>query len=286
MVILRELLSPKDVAQAIGVSESSVKRWADRGLLKASRTVGGHRRIPLSEAVRFIRERGAPVVKPEILGLPLGPPLGDDPAATLHSFLLKGRAAEVRGWLLSAYTAGTSLAELFDGPLREALEQIGTMWKDNGTGIFLEHRATEICQQAIHLMRLMFSPDEGAPAAIGGAIPGDRYLLPSLMATTVLLSEGYGAINLGPDTPYESLDQAVRQYTPRVVWISASVVKNPEGASKELAWLFRRYTQDGIICVLGGRQNERIRIPAMDGFHRAQRMAELVALAKGTRARD
>ena len=112
MAVQHDLLSPKEIAQAIGVSESSVKRWTDRGLLKASRTVGGHRRIPLTEAVRFIRERGAPVVKPEILGLPTSPPPTDDPAASFQSFLLKGKAAEARGWLLSAYISGASLATL------------------------------------------------------------------------------------------------------------------------------------------------------------------------------
>ena len=61
--------SPKDLATAIGVSESSVKRWVDDGTIDASRTAGGHRRIPLSEAIRFIRQRRTPVVRPDLLGL-------------------------------------------------------------------------------------------------------------------------------------------------------------------------------------------------------------------------
>ncbi|HEX9106572.1 MAG TPA: MerR family DNA-binding transcriptional regulator, partial [Longimicrobiales bacterium] len=48
-------LSPRELAEAVGVSESSLKRWADRGVLAVERTAGGHRRIPLGEAVRFIR---------------------------------------------------------------------------------------------------------------------------------------------------------------------------------------------------------------------------------------
>ena len=64
------LLSPKDLADAIGVSESSLKRWTDAGRIRASRTDGGHRRIALEDAVRFIREAGVPVVRPELLGMP------------------------------------------------------------------------------------------------------------------------------------------------------------------------------------------------------------------------
>ena len=66
---MKTLLSPRELADAIGASESSLKRWTDGGLIVATRTAGGHRRIPLAEAIRFIRETAQPVVRPEILGL-------------------------------------------------------------------------------------------------------------------------------------------------------------------------------------------------------------------------
>ena len=53
---MKSVLSPKELAAAIGVSESTLKRWADDGLIVFSRTAGGHRRIRLAEAIRFIRE--------------------------------------------------------------------------------------------------------------------------------------------------------------------------------------------------------------------------------------
>jgi len=37
-------LSPRELAEALGVSESSLKRWVDAGKIAASRTEGGHRR--------------------------------------------------------------------------------------------------------------------------------------------------------------------------------------------------------------------------------------------------
>ena len=41
------MLSPRELAEAVGVSESSLKRWADRGRVHVHRTEGGHRRIPV-----------------------------------------------------------------------------------------------------------------------------------------------------------------------------------------------------------------------------------------------
>ena len=55
------------------MSESSLKRWADGGRLRFSRTAGGHRRFSIAEAVRFVREAGLPVRDPAGLGLPPGP---------------------------------------------------------------------------------------------------------------------------------------------------------------------------------------------------------------------
>jgi hypothetical protein len=38
---MQQLLSPRQFAEAIGVSESSVRRWADTGRIKMTRTAGG-----------------------------------------------------------------------------------------------------------------------------------------------------------------------------------------------------------------------------------------------------
>ena len=79
---MKRLLSPKELADAIGVSESSLKRWADAGRLQVARTEGGHRRIPIAEAVRFIRDTGAVVVRPDLLGLVGVPAVNDARAAS------------------------------------------------------------------------------------------------------------------------------------------------------------------------------------------------------------
>ena len=63
-------LTPRQLAQAFGVSEASIKRWCDRGVIRAERTEGGHRRIERSEAVAYARRSGRQMVHPEILGLP------------------------------------------------------------------------------------------------------------------------------------------------------------------------------------------------------------------------
>ena len=96
----RKLLSPKDLANAIGASESSVKRWTDQGRLEITRTSGGHRRIAVTEAIRFIRENQLPLLQPEVLGLQIDVDSGasaaevgsKDPNADFHQLLLSGQS--------------------------------------------------------------------------------------------------------------------------------------------------------------------------------------------------
>ena len=67
---MSQFFSPKEVAIAIGVSESSLKRWVDKGIIPAEKTGGGHRRLQLDAVLKYVREEGKGLANPEIIGLP------------------------------------------------------------------------------------------------------------------------------------------------------------------------------------------------------------------------
>ena len=50
-----------EVARLCGVFHTTVINWVNKGKLKARVTPGGHRRIPLSELVPFMKKYGMPV---------------------------------------------------------------------------------------------------------------------------------------------------------------------------------------------------------------------------------
>src|SRR5215204_1730451 len=52
-----KFLTTRQLARLWLVSEAAIKRWADTGQLNSSRTVGGHRRFPVAEVMRFQTER-------------------------------------------------------------------------------------------------------------------------------------------------------------------------------------------------------------------------------------
>jgi MerR family transcriptional regulator, light-induced transcriptional regulator len=273
--------SPRKLAGALGVSESSLKRWIDAGRIRATRTGGGHRRIAIADALAFIRETGAPVARPELLGMRDAPApqvrgtLDDD--GGLARGLQEGDAHAVRSWLEARLLAGARIAELCDGPIRTAMHSIGELWQHDKDGVFVEHRATDVCIQALGKLRSTFEPPPHAPIAIGGAPEDDPYLLPSAMAALVLAAEGLRTINLGADTPTGALHQAVAYHHPRLVWISASSPV-PLPQAHELAE-FLTTLPAGTVAVVGGRHRAAI-AAAAPSARNADTMAELAELGR------
>jgi excisionase family DNA binding protein len=54
-----KLLTPAEVARMFRVNPKTVTRWAQRGKIRAIRTLGGHRRYRQSEIERAIEAAGA-----------------------------------------------------------------------------------------------------------------------------------------------------------------------------------------------------------------------------------
>lgn len=281
-------LSPRGLADALGVSESSLKRWADGGRLAVERTVGGHRRIALGEAVRFVRREGLRPVRPELLGLP---GTGAEPGAAgdsgregaverLHAALLADRGEEARSLVVSLYLDGAGLGWICDAVIRPVLARLGELWHSGAGGIFLEHRATESCARALAELRRLLPPvAEHAPVALGGAAAGDVYRLPSAMAALVLAEAGFRDRNLGADTPVAALAAALRHHRPRLAWLSFSVAPaDPRAARQGLEQLVEALGSGTL--VLGGRAADAVPLPAHPGVVRLGSMAELAAFAR------
>ena len=53
-----DYLTPTEVAQLLMVSPITVRQWAQKGMLQARTTAGGHRRFLRGDVERFARERG------------------------------------------------------------------------------------------------------------------------------------------------------------------------------------------------------------------------------------
>lgn len=280
-------LSPKQLGQAIGVSESSLKRWIDDGLIEVTRTTGGHRRIDLAEAVRFVRQRGYTINDPSVLGLSAsdnetGRADNSQRIDQFHEMLAEGRDKDFLAAVTRLYIDGHTLAELIDGPIRESMARIGELWHNDPEGIGIEHRATDIVIRTLgHLHTLIKAPEPDAPLAIGGAPPGDMHLISSLCISLVLAEQGWREANLGANTPWDQLERAAKRENAALVWLSMTHHNTSEYAPKILS-LSDALAEIPCQFVVGGRQvDDEIARIERPNLHTARSMAELVAFTRG-----
>lgn len=279
-------LSPIDLARALGVSESSVKRWIDAGRLDATRTPGGHRRVDTAAALRFVLESRRTVREPELLGLV--PDRVDDAGELgerLFELLAAGSEAEAARLVLTTHVAGpVPVAELFDGALRDALRRVGELWDGAYRGVHVEHRAVRVLSHVLERLDAIHVPPAGAPVAVGGAVSGDPSLLPSRMAAIVLASEGWRAVDLGGDTPAEALLAAQAELGARLVWTSVGFAADPAARRDALVRLAATLRGRRVPLVLGGRELDRLELgPAqhVTALHDMRALADWARAARG-----
>lgn len=283
---MKTSLSPKEMARAIGVSESSLKRWVDDGRIPALRTAGGHRRIPVADAVRFIRESAVPVAQPDALGLSelVGPASTEDLGERLADYLVRGEASQAQSLVVSLYMSGTSPATICDGPLRGALRRVGELWLQDQAGIFVEHRASEICQLLLRSLQSLVEPPSDAPTAVGGGISNDSGALATLAAAVVVAAEGVRAINLGPNTPAQALLVAAQQHGARFVWLSLTHPQPVTQINTEIQQLFGGLEPRGVPLMVGAADADRLPRRLPPGVMVGHSMAELAAFIRGLSA--
>lgn len=65
MAKTKRYLTPNEVADLLMVSPVTVRQWAQKGLLKALNTPGGHRRFTWREVESFAKQRGLTLLPPQ-----------------------------------------------------------------------------------------------------------------------------------------------------------------------------------------------------------------------------
>ena len=244
-------LSTVQAAAALAVSVSTVKRWVDEGILPAHVTAGGHRRLLRAEVLALAR-RGE---------LPAGDPAAAapaDPAAaavSLTDVLVAGRGAEARAVVRRAYDAGLAIEALADAVVAPAMAAVGHRWAAGRIDVWEEHRGSQLAAAALFDLKddLTARAERVRPVAVGGTPAGDPYTLPTLLAQMVLLDAGWDAVDLGPNTPLESLARAVAELRPRLVWVSASHLADPAAFVRDFRQLSRVAGEHGAAVAVGGQ---------------------------------
>lgn len=273
---LESSFSPKQVAQALQVSESSVKRWCDRGVIRTDRTHGGHRRIPLEYLMEFLESTNRRIIDPHAIGLQDHRQLnrdalaglelqavqrGDDDSLVSDSMLreqferalLAGDEEQCRKVISSWYTIHGGMVSVADELLAPTFHAIGELWECGRADVYQERRGCEICIRLIHeLRRLVSEPLPDSPLAMGGTSENDHYQVANQLIEIIFREAGWRTISLGSAVPFSSMLSAIERYRPRVYWLSVSYIADEENFLKQFQD-FATAIPSGTMLVVGGR---------------------------------
>ncbi len=264
----------------LGVSEASVKRWADSGLLPMEKTAGGHRRFR-PEDVAAVRRTGptageaplpwkrrAPSARaahtPE-----LAPGREDALAEETFLALLDGRDEELSALLVNLYLDGHSVGQVADGFLCVGMRRVGDLWHAGEISVAQEHVATRTAVVALQALQASLQGAAGGDErlrALCCSVEDDFHELPLRLAAVTLEGAGLAVFNLGPSTPFSALAEAVHRFRPELVCVSSTVLLRLDRAVYEYAGFSQVARRAGAAVVLGGagfrEEGVRRRLPA------------------------
>jgi methanogenic corrinoid protein MtbC1 len=278
----------------LGVSEASVKRWADSGLLPMEKTAGGHRRFR-PEDVAAVRRAGpssseAPPGGRRVAHAAQTPELGPEREAALaeETFraLLDGSAEDLSALLVGQHLRGQSVGRLADGLLCPSMRRVGDLWHAGELSVAQEHVATRTALVALRSLQASLQVSAGGERgrALCCAVEDDFHELPLRLAALTLEAAGLAVFDLGPSTPFSALAEAVHRFRPGLVCVSSTVLLRLDRAAYEYAGFQKAARRAGASVVLGGAgfsgEGVRKRLPAdlhAEGFRQLEEFAGALA---------
>lgn len=234
---LRDTLSTAEAAQLAGVGPSSVKRWADQGLLRCVKTAGGHRRFERGELERFLRSHVT---------------AKESAAAPWLRTMLHGDALGVEALLLQERSRAGAWCHVADG-VGPVLTELGARWERGTVTVADEHIAATHLQRALARISegLPVSPD--APVCVLAAAEGDEHTLGLSLAELTLREAGFATLWVGAPTPTQELLKVIQRRGVARVCLSASTLSRPVAAlRRQAATLAQACAARKLDLVLGG----------------------------------
>lgn len=238
----KDLITTREVAALLGVGTTSIKRWADSGLLECIRTPGGHRRFTRSSVARLMAATNQ-----------VSPTNGDPIGAWVDLLCGNQELDEVVVRLDTERRRRLDAWELAEF-LGEVLQEIGRRWNVGELTVLEEHLASERFARAMAMTATSLEIPATAPVALLLVAEGEHHTLGLSLVELCLREAGWTSRWPGVDTPFAPVREFVNSGAVDCVAISASVNSSN---SADLGEQAQRY---GDLCrlnkiplLLGGR---------------------------------
>jgi excisionase family DNA binding protein len=260
--------STPQVAQRLRVSEATVKRWTDEGLIVCFRTPGGHRKFRPADVKAFAASH-------HFVTTEASEPRATDRDDALE-LALRGDAARLFDLCQRKLEGGLPLERLLDEVLGSALSEVGERWACESLSVAEEHIATTAVGDVLARLAPVESQRPTRGLAICACAEGERHDIATRMAGLVLAQRRFRVLVPASDTPVKSLVRLIGAQRPGIVALSASVIMaGGESLMLQLNEVEAAVRQVGGRLLVGGRGvTDALSLPAD-----VQKVANMRALA-------
>jgi MerR family transcriptional regulator, light-induced transcriptional regulator len=255
---MKQIYSSKQVAEFLGVNESSVKRWADSGMLGCYKTPGGHRKFKDDDIMLFSRKYSYELKNNAFNagGYETIPERKFD-FKRINSILVKklftNSDDEILYYLYSLNIGGLGITELYDNVISGTMNIIGELWIKKEITIEMEHISTsKISKALIRLNGKLESKLRNGLTAFCGCIEKEYHELPLLSVNNVLRYNGWNTIYAGANLPVKSFISGIEVYKPDMVCLSATVIDDGVKFEKDTGKIYEAAKEAGAKFIIGG----------------------------------
>lgn len=235
--IRKTILSTADVARLFNVTETTVKRWADDGVLGCQRTPGGHRKFDIRHVVDFAEKNN---LDPSGVLAWTGDPQADrslqvavlsrDYGVIVDEFVRRALSTDKADlFLLLSYLYEHKMAlwEIYDSVIRSGMREIGERWVRGEIGINHEHRASYETLEALAKLQAHVVIKPATGRSVICTCLGDELHEIGLRCTAYQFeAEGWRVHYLGARIPAAAVVDAIRELQPDIVCLSIKVPEN------------------------------------------------------------
>lgn len=225
-----DLLTSGEAAALLGVGATSVKRWADAGLLPCVKTAGKHRRFARGDVERCLLSGLPDASEPAAAA-----PACDARVAQWVNLLVSESDPNAVFGALAAERGEQGSWRRVAESLVPVLEEIGARWERGTLNILQEHMASERLARALARCGEMIPTRARAQRALLTVVEGDEHTLGLSLAELVLREAGWTTRWIGRHTPVKEVCRFLGDYPADMVAVSASVISADERALAEHA---------------------------------------------------
>ncbi|MBV9959553.1 MAG: B12-binding domain-containing protein [Acidobacteria bacterium] len=255
-------LTTRQLARMWQVSEATIKRWADAGHLRSQKTLGGHRRFELAEVLKFQSARGLEAEHRAGATEAVTHTRQSERLEDFFRAVTSLHEAEASAVLLNAHLDGWPMLRILEEVIAPALHRVGDLWHVGEMSVADEHLSTRTATRAIETLRATLRVAQvEMPLAICCAVEDELHEIATLCVQTLLESEGWSVRNMGANTPFFALTDAVRKHRPRLICVSSTSNVSLARYSRDYAQLQDIAREFDAHIILGGEgfKDETIR---------------------------